>query len=135
MKTPASFYQPAQILSILIFWILITRSLSVGNLLIGGLVAILLPPISTRRVPISGIVALLLATPKTLIQALAEAFSMLSQGFRSHSVIQQQQWPSWTTRNPLLQFSWVVLLALTPRTLVLSSGSDDGITLHVETSR
>jgi|AACY02.2.fsa_nt_gi multisubunit Na+/H+ antiporter MnhE subunit len=134
MKIPTSFYQPPQILSILIFWILITRSLSPGNLLIGGLVAVLMPPISTRRVPIQGIIALLIATPRTLLQAMAEASSMVSQGFRSRSVIRKEPWPAWTTRDPLLQFSWVVLLALTPRTLVLSS-SDEGITLHVETSR
>ena len=134
MKPPASFYQPPQILSILIFWILITRSLSAGNLLIGALVAVLMPPISTRRVPIGGIIALLLVTPRTLIQALTEAFSMVSQGFRSRSLIQQEQWPQWTRRDPLLQFSWVVLLALTPRTLVLSSDNDN-VTLHVETSR
>ena len=134
MKIPASFYQPPQIISILIFWILITRSLSAGNLLIGALVAVLMPPISTRRVPIQGIIALLLVTPRTLIQALAEAFSMVSQGFRSRSVIRQEQWPAWTTRDPLLRFSWVVLLALTPRTLVLNS-SDESVTLHVESSR
>ena len=81
MKIPASFYQPPQIISILIFWILITRSLSAGNLLIGALVAVLMPPISTRRVPIPGIIALLLATPRTLIQALAEASPWSARDF------------------------------------------------------
>ena len=80
-------------------------------------------------------VSVRLQTPNFLsIQAMAEASSMVSQGFRSRSVIRKEPWPAWTTRDPLLQFSWVVLLALTPRTLVLSS-SDEGITLHVETSR
>ena len=128
MKRTAS---PLQIAAILAAWLLLTSSLSTLNVLIGLSIALLLPPLNQRKTNRSNLAAMLRMVPVTTIQGLKEGLSLPLQGLRSRPHVQDDPWPEWTGRDPLLRFSWLVMVSFTPKTLVLKTTSES-VRTHLE---
>ena len=128
MKRSAS---PLQIAAILAAWLLLSSSLSILNVLIGLGIALLLPPLNQRKTNRSNLIAMLRMVPATTVQGLKEGLSLPLQGLESRHDLQDDPWPAWAGRDPLLGFSWLVMVSFTPKTLVLNT-SRESVRTHLE---
>ena len=128
MKRSAS---PLQIAAILATWLLLSSSLSVLNVLIGLVLALLLPPLNQRKTNRSNLIAMLRMVPPTTVQGLKEGLSLPLQGLQSRPDVQDDPWPPWAGRDPMLRFSWLVMVSFTPKTLVLNT-SRESVRTHLE---
>jgi len=128
MKRSAS---PLQIAAILAAWLLLSSSLSVLNVLIGLGVALLMPPLNQRKTNRSNLIAMLRMIPTTTVQGLKEGLLLPFQGLQSRPEVQDDPWPPWAGRDPLLRFSWLVMVCFTPTTLVLKTTSES-VRTHLE---
>lgn len=128
MKRSAS---PLQIAAILAAWLLLSSSLSILNVLIGLGIALLLPPLNQRKTNRSNLIAMLRMVPATTVQGLKEGLSLPLQGLESRPDLQDDPWPAWAGRDPLLRFSWLVMVSFTPKTLVLNT-SRESVRTHLE---
>ena len=128
MKRSAS---PLQIAAILAAWLLLSPSLSVLNVLIGLGVALLMPPLNQRKTNRSNLIAMLRMIPTTTVQGLKEGLLLPFQGLQSRPEVQDDPWPPWAGRDPLLRFSWLVMVCFTPTTLVLKT-TRESVRTHLE---
>ena len=122
---------PLQITATLTAWLLLTASLTTLNVLIGLGIALLLPPITLRNTNRSNLIAMLRMVPPTTVQGLKEGLSLPLQGLQSRPDVQDDPWPPWARRDPLLRFSWLVMVSFTPKTLVLNT-SRESVRTHLE---
>ena len=122
---------PLQIAATLTAWLLLTASLTTLNVLIGLGIALLLPPITLRNTNRSNLIAMLRMVPPTTVQGLKEGLSLPLQGLQSRPDVQDDPWPPWARRDPLLRFSWLVMVSFTPKTLVLNT-SRESVRTHLE---
>ena len=100
----------------LALWCLLTADLSWLNLLIGVLIALLLPRVRSRPLPIRGLLIAigrcLLAIPRAYLEALALIFAR-------EAVEREGTAPATNRAVPLLVFLDVFRITLTPFTIVL----------------
>ena len=122
---------PLQIAATLAAWLLLTASLTTLNVLIGLGIALLLPPITLRKTNRGNLIAMLRLIPSTTLQGIREGLTLPLQGLRSRPNVSEDQWPHWAQRDPLLRFSWLVMVSFTPRTLVLETKADT-VRTHLE---
>ena len=115
---------PLQIAATLAAWLLLTASLTTLNVLIGLGIALLLPPITLRKTNRGNLIAMLRLIPSTTLQGIREGLTLPLQGLRSRPNVSEDPWPHWAQRDPLLRFSWLVMVSFTPRTLVLETKAD-----------
>ena len=122
---------PLQIAATLAAWLLLTASLTTLNVLIGLGIALLLPPITFRKTNRGNLIAMLRLIPSTTLQGIREGLTLPLQGLRSRPNVSEDPWPHWAQRDPLLRFSWLVMVSFTPRTLVLETKADT-VRTHLE---
>ena len=122
---------PLQIAATLAAWLLLTASLTTLNVLIGLGIALLLPPITLRKTNRGNLIAMLRLIPSTTLQGIREGLTLPLQGLRSRPNVSEDPWPHWAQRDPLLRFSWLVMVSFTPRTLVLETKADT-VRTHLE---
>ena len=122
---------PLQIAAILATWLLLSSSLSALNVLIGLGLALLLPPLNQRKTNRSNLIAMLRMVPTTTVQGLKEGLLLPLQGLQSRPNVQDDPWPPWAERDPLLRFIWLVMVSFTPKTLVLKT-SRESVRTHQE---
>ena len=122
---------PLQITATLTAWLLLTASLTTLNVLIGLGIALLLPPITLRNTNRGNLIAMLRLVPGTTLQAIREGVTLPLQGPRSRPDVSEDPWPLWAARDPLLRFSWLVMVSFTPKTLVLGTTADT-VRTHLE---
>ena len=122
---------PLQIAATLTAWLLLTASLTTLNVLIGLGIALLLPPLTLRKTNRGNLIAMLRLIPSTTLQGLWEGLTLPLQGLRSRPDVSEDPWPAWATRDPLLRFSWLVMVSFTPKTLVLGTKADT-VRTHLE---
>ena len=122
---------PLQISATLTAWLLLTASLTTLNVLIGLGIALLLPPITLRNTNRGNLIAMLRLIPGTTLQAIREGVTLPLQGLRSRPDVIEDPWPHWAARDPLLRFSWLVMVSFTPKTLVLGTTADT-VRTHLE---
>ena len=122
---------PLQITATLTAWLLLTASLTTLNVLIGLGIALLLPPITLRNTNRNNLIAMLRLIPGTTLQAIREGVTLPLQGLRSRPDVSEDPWPRWAARDPLLRFSWLVMVSFTPKTLVLGTTADT-VRTHLE---
>ena len=121
---------PLQIAATLAAWSL-TASLTTLNVLIGLGIALLLPPITLRKTNRGNPIAMLRLIPSTSLQGIREGLTLPLQGLRSRPDVSEDPWPDWAQRDPLLRFSWLVMVSFTPKTLVLETKADT-VKTHLE---
>lgn len=123
---------PLQIAAIFSVWLLLTASVTTLNLLIGIGIALLIPPLSARKTDRTNLLAMVMKIPATTIQGIREGLQLPLEGLRERPTVRTESWPRWASgRDPILRFSWLVMTAFTPRTLVLST-SRDQLVIHLE---
>lgn len=123
---------PLQIAAIFSVWLLLTASVTTLNLLIGIGIALLIPPLSARKTDRGNLLAMVMKIPATTIQGIREGLQLPLEGLRARPTVRTEPWPRWASgRDPILRFSWLVMTAFTPRTLVLST-SRDQLVIHLE---
>ena len=122
---------PLQIAATLTAWLLLTASLTTLNVLIGLGIALLLPPLTLRKTNRGNLIAMLRLIPSTTLQGLWEGLTLPLQGLRSRPDVSEDPWPDWAARDPLLRFSWLVMVSFTPKTLVLGTKADT-VRTHLE---
>ena len=122
---------PLQIAATLAAWLLLTASLTTLNVLIGLGIVLLLPPITLRKTNRGNLIAMLRLIPSTTLQGIREGLTLPLQGLRSRPNVSEDPWPHWAQRDPLLRFSWLVMVSFTPRTLVLETKADT-VRTHLE---
>ena len=122
---------PLQITATLTAWLLLTASLTTLNVLIGLGIALLLPPITLRNTNRGNLIAMLRMIPTTTVQGLKEGLLLPFQGLQSRPEVQDDPWPPWAGRDPLLRFSWLVMVCFTPTTLVLKT-TRESVRTHLE---
>ena len=122
---------PLQIAATLAAWLLLTASLTTLNVLIGLGIALLLPPITLRKTNRGNLIAMLRLIPSTTLQGIREGLTLPLQVLRSRPNVSEDPWPHWAQRDPLLRFSWLVMVSFTPRTLVLETKADT-VRTHLE---
>ena len=122
---------PLQIAATLTAWLLLTASLTTLNVLIGLGIALLLPPLTLRKTNRGNLIAMLRLIPSTTLQGLWEGLTLPLQGLRSRPDVSEDPWPAWAARDPLLRFSWLVMVSFTPKTLVLGTKADT-VRTHLE---
>jgi len=122
---------PLQIAATLTAWLLLTASLTTFNVLIGLGIALLLPPVTLRKTNRGNLFAMLRLIPDTTFQGIREGLTLPFQGLRSRPDVSEDPWPDWAQRDPLLRFSWLVMVSFTPKTLVLETKADT-VKTHLE---
>ena len=122
---------PLQIAGTLVAWLLLTASLSTLNLLIGLGIGLLLPPLTLRKTNRGNLITMLRLIPGTTLQGIREGLTLPLQGLRSRPDISEDPWPQWAQRDPMLRFSWLVMVSFTPKTLVLGTSADT-VRTHLE---
>ena len=123
---------PLQIAATLAAWLLLTASLTSLNILIGLGISLLLPPLTLRKTKRSNLIAMLQLVPSTACQGIREGLTLPLRGLRSRPDVREDPWPLWAKHDPLLRFSWLVMVSFTPKTLVLAANADTVLT-HLET--
>ena len=122
---------PLQIAATLTAWLLLTAGLTTFNVLIGLGIALLLPPVTLRKTNRGNLFAMLRLIPDTTFQGIREGLTLPFQGLRSRPDVSEDPWPDWAQRDPLLRFSWLVMVSFTPKTLVLETKADT-VKTHLE---
>ena len=110
---------PLQIAGTLVAWLLLTASLSTLNVLIGLGIRLLLPPLTLRKTNRGNLIAMLRLIPGTTLQGIREGLTLPLQGLRSPPNVSEDPWPHWAQRDPLLRFSWLVMVSFTHEPLSL----------------
>ena len=101
----------------LLLWILLTSDLSTPNLLIGVVVALLLPQAHHRRQPLGPVLRALAASLVAIPLAYGEAIALIACRGR-----EQERWIERSASGstaPLVVFLEVLAITLTPFTIVL----------------
>jgi multicomponent Na+:H+ antiporter subunit E len=115
-----------QFLLRLTLWLLLTANFTWLNVLIGGIVAALLPPVTNIQDPplqwLKQMGKLLLAIP----QAYLEAFQLLLWPHRHEAIVKEPA----TSRSPRMIFLDVLLITFTPKTIVLKYDPEGWYEVH-----
>lgn len=97
-------------------WFLLTADLSIANILIGLVVALLLPRCFTAHEPLREWLIIAWETVVALPQAYWEACQMILSPHRHESITMDRVRPN---RSPRLIFLDIFLITFTPKTIVL----------------
>ena len=113
-------------------WLLLTGQFTVENILIGLIISMALPPITKRSLQLKPLLALILNSPIVLAKAYSEAFTLILNGYQDRPSKESVTIPSEFRKNQLLSFLWIVLLTITPRSIVVNETTEE---IMVQTQR
>ena len=106
-------------------WLLLTGQFTVENILIGLIISMALPPITKRSLQLKPLLALILNSPRVLAKAYSEAFTLILNGYQDRPSKESVTIPSEFRKNQLLSFLWIVLLTITPRSIVVNETTEE----------
>ena len=106
-------------------WLLLTGQFTVENILIGLIISMALPPITKRSLQLKPLLALILNSPIVLAKAYSEAFTLILNGYQDRPSKESVTIPSEFRKNQLLSFLWIVLLTITPRSIVVNETTEE----------
>ena len=106
-------------------WLLLTGQFTVENILIGLIISMALPPITKRSLQLKPLLALILNSPRVLAKAYSEAFTLILNGYQDRPSKESVKIPSEFRKNQLLSFLWIVLLTITPRSIVVNETTEE----------
>jgi multicomponent Na+:H+ antiporter subunit E len=117
----------AQVILRLTIWFLLTANFGITNIIIGLLIAFLLPRGYPSRVSAREWLQMAIKVLKAVPQAYVEAFEML---FRPHECEEIVREPVPTRRKPGLIFLDIFLITFTPKTIVLKYNEEGWYEVH-----
>jgi multicomponent Na+:H+ antiporter subunit E len=104
-------------------WILLSGDVQIRNVLLGLLIAVLLPGLPRASLPLAALLGQLIALPGSLVDAYRQAFAMVMEGYGQRLRRWDMPLPP-SARHPLIGFLWLLRVTLTPRTVVLEARAD-----------
>jgi multicomponent Na+:H+ antiporter subunit E len=117
----------AQVILRLTIWFLLTANFGITNIIIGLLIAFLLPRGYPSRVSAGEWLQMAIKVLKAVPQAYIEAFEML---FRPHDREEIVREPVPLRRKPGLIFLDIFLITFTPKTIVLKYNQEGWYEVH-----
>ncbi|MCU0545238.1 MAG: Na+/H+ antiporter subunit E [Oscillatoriaceae cyanobacterium Prado104] len=109
-------------------WFLLTANFTLENIIIGVLIAVLLPRSYTKRDSIKELLQVLWKIVLAVPQAYMEAFEMLFRPHNEEEIVLEKVRPN---RSSRLIFLDVFLITFTPKTIVVKYREDGWYEVHV----